>query len=389
MVTITELQTIITKVRSLNDKISKEFYFDSLDRNILNFLGANIKKDGIAKKTAEIIPISKESISTMEDIIEIFDQASMVSKKKEKIRLMKLIILNADDREFVLICLFGSLKLGIKVPSPNPIFGENIKPMLCGTKEFDPNNSIIEQKFDGIRCIASNNNGEIILQSRNGKLINIPVVKNVLINTLPEGTTIDGEIVASDGEFQSLDRKGNNLEYQIYDILFINEKSIINLALKDRLVILNETIIENNYIKISKELHFNSMEKIDLYIIKNKIEGIVAKDPESTYQYGDRKNWMKYKLFKECSARVIDYTEGEGKREGIMGAINVIPENSNVITKCGSGFTDENLIEMKSLIDQDKNIIVNIKYFDITNDGCLRFPIFMNIRSIDSDELFR
>jgi ATP-dependent DNA ligase len=140
----------------------KESYLKQQDCAVLNFLGANIKKDGLAKKTAETIPISIKSKSSMGDIVSVFAEASQLSGKKDKVRLMHTIILNADDREFVITTLFGSLKLGLKIQLPEPAFGEVIKPMLCGTKEFNPSNMIVEQKFDGIRCISSNNNGEII-----------------------------------------------------------------------------------------------------------------------------------------------------------------------------------------------------------------------------------
>jgi len=389
MITIIELRKIVETVRSLPDRSEKEAYLNQQSREILNFLGSNITKDGIAKKTAEAIPISElnKSMSDMEDIIEIFADASTQSKKKDKIRLMNTIWLTPEDREFVLTTLFGSLKLGMKIPLPDPIFGETIKPMLCGTKEFNPKNCIIEHKWDGIRCIASNNNGKIILQSRNGKILDVPVIERSLISVLPKGVTVDGEIVASDGQFQSLDRKGNNLIYQIYDILFYDNVEMINYSLSYRKDFINRYIITNDYIKISTELNLNSIEEIDAWIIENEAEGIVAKDPNSTYNYGDRKDWMKYKLFLECSAKVIDYNFGEGKREGKVGAINVIPEGLQAITKCGSGFNDEQLDEMKSLIDNSKDIIVNIKHFGITNDGCLRFPIFMAIRSINGDEI--
>jgi len=267
-------------------------------------------------------------------------------------------------------------------------FNDIIKPMLCGTKEFDPKNCIIEQKFDGIRAIITCENDKIILQSRTGKPLNIPVIKDSLITTLPSGCTVDGEIVASDGIFESLRRKSNNVIYIIYDILFLNEKSLMNLSLKDRLVILNETITKNEHVKISKPLNLNTMGEIDNYIKQNQVEGIVAKSPDSIYEQNSRRDWQKYKIFKECSAKIISYTEGKGKRKGIMGAINIIPENSNVLSKCGSGFTDENLIEMKSLIDSGKDIIVNIKYFEKTKSGCLRFPIFINIKSVNENELF-
>ena len=389
MTTISELKETVEYTKSLTGRDEKLSYLYTRDRSTLNFLSGNIKMDGIAKTIASEIPISElnVSISDMDRVIDAFDYASKISGKIGKIQLMKQILLSPEDREFVLTCLYGSLKLGIKVPIPDPIFGESIKCQLCGTGiEFDPVKMVIETKWDGIRCLATNNNGEIILQSRNGKVLNVPVIARSLKNILPSGTTVDGEIVDKTGDFQKLDRKSNDLIYMIFDIIFVDSQPIINIPLKDRLVILRNIIKENNYIKISQELDLNTMNEINEYIESTGVEGIVAKDPNSLYIYNNRKAWIKVKLFKECTATVISYNLGEGKRTGTVGSINIIPENSDVITKCGSGFEDKDLDYMKDLIDNDNQILVNIKFQNYTTAGCLRFPIFMNIRSINGKE---
>lgn len=390
MTTIKELREIIDYTRSLSNKAEKLDYLNKQDRDVLNFLSKNIKKDGVALAIASEIPISKlsKSASDMEYIIGIFKSAANTSKRNDKIRLMKGIWLVTEDRELVLTILYGSLKLGVTIPIQPPEFGDVIKPQLCGTGiEFNPYQMIVETKFDGIRCLATNNKGEITLQSRNGKVLNVPVITRSLTNSIPPGTTVDGEIVSSDGKFESLDRKSNNLIYQIFDILFCDEKPIVDYPLIVRREILYEDIKENGHIKISQELSLSSMNEINNWINKTGAEGIVAKDPESTYKYGDRKAWIKVKPFLDCTCNVISYTEGIGKRKGIMGAINVIPEGSEVLTKVGSGFTDEKLIEMKQRIDGGKKITVDVKYQNLTNDGCLRFPIFLRIREINGEEI--
>jgi ATP-dependent DNA ligase len=190
MTTISELRNIIEYTRSLNSRDEKLSYLYTQDRDV-HFLAGNIRKDGIAKAIASEISIVNESKISMEQIINTFNVATNLSKRKDKINLMKSILLTEEDRDFVLEILFGSSKLGLKIPVPDPIFGETIKVQLCGTGiEFDPSEMIIETKWDGIRCIASNNNGIITLQSRNGKVLNIPVIVKALKNILPPGTTI-------------------------------------------------------------------------------------------------------------------------------------------------------------------------------------------------------
>ena len=389
MTTINELQGIVDYGRSVGGRDEKLAYLYCQPRAVLNFLSANIVKDGIAKKTAEEIPINKESMSDMETITKIFSIASTLSSKKAKIRMMKGIWLNEKDRAFVITCLFGSLKLGVTIPIPEPEFGDIIKPQLCGTGiKFNPENYIVERKFDGIRCIAINNNGEIILQSRNGKVLDVPIIKESLMNAIPPGTMVDGEIVAKDGQFESLNRKDENLVYMIFDVIFTEGKKV-QMPLYHRLVIIDHEVYENDHVKISQEIKFKSMDEIDNWIKETGAEGIVAKDPNSLYTYGNRKEWIKYKLFKECTAKVVGFTKGTGKRDrdDMIGAIQIIPEDSTVISKCGSGFSDADLIRMKKLIDNGNDILVNVKYQNLTNDGYLRFPIFLHIRSINGDEI--
>lgn len=396
MTTISLIRRIIASTRSKSNNSEKRDYLESVSPLIRNFLAGNIKKDGIAKAIASEIPIIDldKSMSDMESIISIFDDASKISSKTTKIRMMKQIRLTPTDREVVLTCLYGSLKLGLKIPIPAPLFGETIKPQLCGSGiEFDPSKMIIEEKFDGIRCLATNNNGKITLQSRNGKVLKIPTIERSLIGVIPDGSTLDGEIIDKSGDFQKLDRKSNNLIYMVFDIVFFNFEPI-TYNLIGRRELITRDIIGNKHVKISKILNFRhscfnntQLDEIDSWITTTGAEGIVAKDPNSLYRYGNRKDWIKYKHFQDCSCRVIDYTEGTGKRAGILGAINVIPDNSDVITKVGSGFTDDQLITMKYHIDRGDDITVDCKYQNMTNDGCMRFPTFLRIRIINGDEI--
>jgi len=390
MTTITQLKRIVETVRSLPDRSEKESYLNQQSREILNFLGSNITKDGIAKATANEIPIisgiidiSITSESSMEDIINYFGEASKYSKKIDKNRMMNMIFLTPENREFVITTLFGSLKLGLKIPLPNPVFGEVIKPQLCKTGEFNTEN-YIEEKFDGLRNVCTNNNGTIINQSRNGKILNIKFSDDFK-NAIPPGCTVDGEVIDSTGNFFNLKRDSDDLIYMIFDIIFKDKKSITNLSLKDRLVILNETITENDHVKISPELNLNTQENIDNWIVKFGAEGIIIKDLNASYDYGGRKNFIKYKHFQDITCSVVGFTRGTGKRDrdDMIGALEVIPEGFDTITKVGSGYTDEDLIYIKSLLDQNKNIKIDVKYQDITPDNkSLRFPIFLRIREI-------
>ncbi len=319
----------------------------------------------------------------MERIVIGFKSASGYSGKLDKARIMKSLILSPEDRNFVLTALYGSLKLGISVPVPAPGFGETIRPQLCGTDvEFNAREYLIEEKFDGIRCVAMNVDGKARLYTRNGKPIDAAAVSKELTDSIPEGFVIDGELVALDGDFQSMKRHSDEIVYRVFDVPFFEHRSITGLKLFGRRTILEETLHSTDHIQISPILPLSTMEDINKWIDRNGAEGVVAKDPGSMYTYGGRKDWIKVKKWNDITCKVVGFTPGTGKRDrdDMIGAISVIPEGSNIITHVGSGFSDFDLVQMRQLLRENKNITVDIKYQNWTTDRCLRFPVFLRIR---------
>ena len=76
------------------------------------------------------------------------------------------------------------------------------------------------------------------------------------------------------------------------------------------------------------------------------------------------------------------WTPGEGRREGILGSVEFLPEGFKETTLVGSGFTDEGLLEMKALLKSGKKVRIDVKYQNLTNDKRLRFPTFLRIREV-------
>lgn len=385
MTTINQLREIAEHIRNLPNKREKMKYLNLQSREILNFLAGNIRKDGIAKTTANEIPkyvISKPD-SSMEHVVDVFHRASERSGRNDKIREMKWINLSAEDKAFVLETLYGSLKLGCSVPIPAPIFGETFKPQLCGTSsDFNPKSYLIEQKFDGIRCIGMNIDGKIKLHSREGKPLTVETIAGELSDSIPSGCIVDGEIVSVDGKFQSLKRHGNEIEYRIFDMIFLDHNSIVGLPLLDRREIFEEVIHETEKIRISPLLPLSNIPDIDKWIRKNDVEGIVAKLPDSQYSYGGRKDWIKVKPVMDISGWVVGWTPGEGKRAGILGAVEFLPDGFKNSTLVGTGFDDATLFTMKELLKADKRVRITVKYQELTNDNRLRFPVFLRIDEV-------
>lgn len=385
MVTITQLREIADHVRSLPNKNAKAAYLDTQPREILNFLAGNIRKDGIAKAIAGEIPKGLITESTMEDIVDTFKRASQHTGRLDKIGEMSWLRLLPVDKDFVMTALYGSLKLGITVPIPDPIFGDTFAPQLCGANiEFDPRKYLIERKYDGIRCLGMNIDGKIKLYTRNGKPITAEAIEVEMADAIPPGFVVDGELVAKSGDFQDLKRHSDDIEYRVFDMPFINGDSVTGLWLRGRRGILEETLHETDRISISPVLSLANMDDINKWIDREGAEGVVAKDPESFYTYSGRKDWIKVKPWIDVTCRVTGFTRGDGKRDrdDMIGAIEVVPAGSQVKTLVGTGFSDEDLIQMRQLLREQKSVTVDVKYQNLTNDGCLRFPVFLRIREV-------
>jgi DNA ligase-1 len=339
--------------------------------------------DSIGKAIASEIPKAIITEDTMERVVMTFESASGFSGRLDKIGEMQRLILSPEDRNFVLTALYGSLKLGITVPIPNPVFGDTFHPQLCGTdKEIDPTKYVIEEKFDGIRCIGMNVDGNPKLYTRNGKPIVSEAIAKEITDATPAGYVLDGELVALDGDFQSMKRHSDEIVYQVFDMPFFDHNSITGVNLNGRRDILQEVLQEQEHIKISPLLNLKTMRDIDQWIERNGAEGVVAKDPNSFYSYGGRKDWIKIKPFLDISGWVQGYTPGTGKREGILGAVEFLPDGFDNTTLVGSGFNDENLLLMKSWLKSGKKVRITVKYQNLTNDNRLRFPTFLRFDEV-------
>lgn len=387
MTSIKSLREIVSHVRSLPNKNVKKAYLESLSPDILNFLAKNIQMDGIGKKIAmnmsSFTPNQLGIKNDMETIVQKFAEASSASSRLYKERIIRDILLPEEDRAFVLTCLYGSLKIGLTVPLPDPVFGERIRPQLCGTGiDFEPKDYIIERKFDGIRCIAMNIDDKVRLYTRNGKPIDAEVISKEIVDAIPPGYVLDGELESKDGEFQNMRRHSDDIVYNVFDMPFCNHFSTINTSLRYRRFLMNDDIVEQEHIKISPILNLNNIPDINKWIEHNHAEGIIAKNPESTYTYGGRKDWIKLKPFMDVSGWVVGFTQGEGKREGGIGAVVFKPDDINVTSLVGSGFNDNYLKLMKTWLNDGKKVRITVKFQDYTKDDHLRFPVFLRVDEI-------
>lgn len=258
-----------------------------------------------------------------------------------------------------------------KVVSFNP--EKVIKPMLATSVEkvFDDPEWIYELKWDGYRVLSYINEGEVKLYSRNGILMNSKFPSLVTdLENVEHNAILDGEVVVVDKqgipEFQQLQNfdaqtKGQLL-YYVFDLLYLNEHSVIELPLVDRKSLIPE-ILENT--ELSRYCDHIQAKGAQFFkkAVEEGMEGIIAKKADSLYVPGYRTDqWLKIKAENSQEAIICGYTESTG--DTLFGSLILGIYKDKELTyigNCGTGYSNE---EQKTLFKKLKPLEINERPFD-------------------------
>ncbi len=165
------------------------------------------------------------------------------------------------------------------------------------------------------------------------------------------------------------------LKYIVFDILYLNGKSLIDLPLTERKKILakvikkGEVVIANDYFPVTLPAQVTS---IFVEAKDHNLEGLVIKNPNKGYEAGARSfAWVKLKRIESgeivqgaadsVDCVIMGYNIGKGARaEFGLGAFlaGVYDEKTlsfKSVTKVGSGMKEEDLESLKKLCDANKS----------------------------------
>jgi DNA ligase-1 len=282
-----------------------------------------------------------------------------------------------------------------------------------------PINWWASEKWDGIRALWD---GEKII-SRGSGLGNPKVYTYVpewFINILPPGIALDGEIWIGRGMFQSTGKLSNikpgssyslkEIEdiwsgkngypviFKVFDVPSHNgpfEKRIefLKTVVSDRKKCWNQLEYPNKSVyplQFTEQIKIQSMEQlINLYtsLTSNGAEGIMLRAPGSPYEEKRSKYMLKYKIKEDAECIVRGYLQGEGRLQGMLGALRCEMikngQASGVFSNIGTGFSDfqrkyYNVPESSEYIPL--GAIVSFSYMEMTDDGVPRHPVYRGLR---------
>jgi bifunctional non-homologous end joining protein LigD len=309
---------------------------------------------------------------------------------------------------------YQSLALELK-GLPKASLPHDVKPMLATLVE-EPFNSpdwVYEIKWDGYRILAHIDKGKVTLRSRGDQDYTQrykPVAQSLA--SLGHNAVLDGEMVVVDQEgrskFQLLQNYHNtgqgNLTYYVFDILQADGHNLTGLPLQKRKQILQNLLPEWDNVKYSEHIATYGKQFFEL-AREQGLEGIMAKRAGSKYLSGKRSSdWLKIKTHMRQEAVIGGYTEPRGGRQFFGALVLGVYQGNNLvyIGHTGGGFGE---VGLKNLYSQLKALETNIcpfatkpttntlahwvkpklvcevEFSEWTEDGSLRHPIFVGLRS--------
>lgn len=323
-----------------------------------------------------------------------------------------------------------------RVDSPQVDYlSDIVEPMLGSIAKTPPAGDYLhEVKWDGIRAMIAVEDGVIRIRSRNQRNITEQFPELLLPEQSFRCATAlyDGEIVCLDDGgrpvFQNVihrmrqrsERAVKRARIQhpavcyLFDCLYLDGRPIINDPLYLRREWLADSIRRggDNPYRLSESVEDG--EALFQAACDTGLEGIMAKERQSTYQPGRRTaQWMKVKSRQTMECIIIGYTEGRGDRSATFGALQLAriqDDNLKYLGKVGTGFSDrarrEILKDLKGVKTAERPIqerpvdgavttwlepmlMCEVQYASLTNAGTLREPVFLRLRPDLQDVMAR
>jgi ATP-dependent DNA ligase len=272
------------------------------------------------------------------------------------------------------------------------------------TKRIPRNGWIAEKKIDGSLTFMYIVNGAVAYVNRRGT--NKTEVYPELIDDEPRKfrtkglTIIQGEVYTGTGgqgtfeDFLKRDllqdpeearrrQRKYPLKFGAFDILVRNSEPVTGRDILERKKLLKGVVPKGTEVKYIP--HSTNPEGFVKEVKKKKLsEGVVFKKVGSTYKPGKVKDWLKLKFKKVADTVVMGYEKGEGKRKEIgvlkVGVLDRRTGKVKEVAKVGTGFTDEELKDLKSKLDRGRRVFAKVEYMKVGSRGRLRAPVFAGLR---------
>jgi bifunctional non-homologous end joining protein LigD len=289
---------------------------------------------------------------------------------------------------------------------------------LTDRREFG-DDWLLERKFDGERCLARRDGGDVRLESRTARDLTrtYPEVRAAVAAQRARDVLLDGEVVAYDGEQTSFSRLQQRLGvtnpsadhvaaypvvFCVFDLLEIDGEDLTDRPLIDRHARLARSIRPSAALQVSETWRGDSQRRF-AEACRSGWEGLIAKRADAPYARGRSNDWLKLKCFWAQEFVIGGYTEPTGSRTD-FGALLVGYHDDGQLKyagKVGTGFTAATLRQLGARLRElaspespfadarpiprgthwtRPELVAQIGFAEWTTDGRLRQARFLGLR---------
>ncbi|MBB4520455.1 UNVERIFIED_ORG: bifunctional non-homologous end joining protein LigD [Rhizobium sophorae] len=300
---------------------------------------------------------------------------------------------------------------------------DRIEPCLALLKPKPPKGPqwVFEVKWDGYRMAVHIEPKGVRILTRGGHdwTDRFPEIKQAAL-WLPVGTAIlDGEAVVLDergrSDFgmlqQSLGGRGgkkrsSDAVFMAFDLLYFDGHDLTRSELGVRRHLLEGLVPADGDIRLSEEVEADG-EALLRVACEHGLEGIIAKDRESTYRSGRLGDWLKIKCIQSDSFFIVGYEISMAAR-GHIGALLLAArrgDNLVYVGSVGTGFKESAAWKLRGMMERIKRktppihyagrrkdvvwlqptLIAEIEYRAWTDDGKLRHASFKGLRDVQDN----
>tara|TARA_Y100001938_G_scaffold99534_1_gene136099 strand:- start:390 stop:1079 length:690 start_codon:yes stop_codon:yes gene_type:complete len=137
------------------------------------------------------------------------------------------------------------------------------------------------------------------------------------------------------------------------------------------------------YVQAKRVTSYEQARDIHAKYLEDGYEGSIIR-LNGLYKQGRSYDLMKFKDFSDTEATIVGYEIGKGKRSGTLGKFLML-DDEGVKFGCppGKGYTYKDLADMLKNIDQFIGKRATFTYFQRTNAGSYRHPLYKGLRDYE------
>jgi ATP-dependent DNA ligase len=278
--------------------------------------------------------------------------------------------------------------------------GELIRPMLAHDFEKRRERNVaypayVQPKLDGVRALAFWDGSRVEVMSRSGKswraLGTVEHIAAALEGLLPRRLLFDGEVYAHGETFQETTRLVKKYREGLSERLLLHVYDVVD---RDELGMPFSERYERFLQPLSLELGGQPLEAVRTEVVEAEeevyelhrefvalgYEGAILRTADGVYQYGARSfDLLKVKSFLDAEFEIVGHKDGVGKFAGAVIWVCRLPDGRTFDVVPRGSMEERRRWYLEG--ERHHGSLLNVRYFEVSEDGVPRFPVGAGIRA--------